>query len=75
MHWARHRNSGGMEEPSPSWYVISSEDRVVAPTFEAAMTKRMNATTIALQSGHLAMINHAAEVSAFIEKAASSLQP
>jgi pimeloyl-ACP methyl ester carboxylesterase len=59
----------------PSWYVIAGDDRVVAPTLEATMAKRMNATTITLQSGHLAMISHAAEVSEFIEKAASSLQP
>ena len=59
----------------PSWYVVSSNDRVIAPALELSMAKRMNATTITLQSGHLALISHAAEVSAFIEKAASSLQP
>lgn len=59
----------------PSWYVVSSNDRVIAPALELTMATRMNATTIKLQSGHLAMISHAAEVSAFIEKAASSLQP
>jgi pimeloyl-ACP methyl ester carboxylesterase len=60
---------------APSWYVIASNDRVISPTLEATMAKRMNATTLTLQSGHLAMISHAPEVSAFVEKAASSLQP
>ncbi len=34
----------------------------------------MNATTLTLQSGHLAMLSHATEVSNFVEKAASSLK-
>ena len=59
----------------PSWYVVSSNDHVISPTLELTMAKRINATTITLQSGHLAMISHAAEVSTFIEKAASSLRP
>jgi uncharacterized membrane protein/pimeloyl-ACP methyl ester carboxylesterase len=59
----------------PTWYVVASNDRVISPTLEATMAKRMNATTLTLQSGHLAMISHPAEVSAFVEKAATSLQP
>lgn len=59
----------------PSWYVIASNDRVISPMLETTMAKRMNATTLTLQSGHLAMISHAPDVSAFVEKAAGSLQP
>jgi hypothetical protein len=39
------------------------------------MAKRMNATTLTLQSGHLVMLSHPTEVSGFVEKAASSLKP
>jgi pimeloyl-ACP methyl ester carboxylesterase len=59
----------------PDWYVVASNDRVISPTLEATMAKRMNATTMTLPSGHLSMISHAPEVSAFVESAASSLQP
>ncbi|WP_345945195.1 alpha/beta hydrolase [Granulicella sp. dw_53] len=59
----------------PTWYVVASNDRVISPTLEATMAKRMNATTLTLQSGHLAMISHAPDISALVEKAASSLQP
>ena len=59
----------------PSWYSISSNDRVISPALEASMAKRMNATTITLQSGHLAMLSHPTEVSNLIETAATSLQP
>ncbi len=59
----------------PAWYVIASNDRVISPALESTMAKRMNATTLALPSGHLAMISHAPEVSSFVEKAATSLHP
>lgn len=59
----------------PSWYVVSSNDRVISPALESSMAKRMNATTMTLQSGHLAMLSHPSEVTSFIETAATSLQP
>lgn len=59
----------------PSWYVVASNDRVISPTLEATMATRMKATTLTLQSGHLSMLSHTAEVTAFVEKAASSLKP
>lgn len=59
----------------PSWYVIAANDRAIAPALEATMAKRMNATTLTLQSGHLAMLSHPTDVSTFIESAASSLKP
>jgi pimeloyl-ACP methyl ester carboxylesterase len=59
----------------PTWYVVAGNDRAIAPALEATMAKRMNATTLTLQSGHLAMLSHPTEVSNFVEKAASSLKP
>jgi pimeloyl-ACP methyl ester carboxylesterase len=59
----------------PSWYIIASNDRAISPTLEATMAKRMNATTITLQSGHLSMLSHPTDVSNFIESAATSLKP
>ncbi len=59
----------------PSWYVIAANDRAVSPALEATLAKRMNATTLTLQSGHLSMISHSTEVTEFVEKAASSLKP
>lgn len=59
----------------PSWYIVSSNDRVISPALETFMAKRMNATTITLQSGHLAMLSHPSEVTNLIETAATSLTP
>jgi pimeloyl-ACP methyl ester carboxylesterase len=59
----------------PSWYIVASNDRAISPTLEATMAKRMNATTLTLQSGHLSMLSHPTDVSNFVESAASSLKP
>ena len=59
----------------PSWYVVSSNDHVISPALETKMANRMNATTLALPSGHLAMLSHPTEVTKFVETAATSLKP
>jgi pimeloyl-ACP methyl ester carboxylesterase len=59
----------------PTWFIVASNDRAIGATLEATMAKRMNATTLTLQSGHLAILSHSTEVSNFVEKAASSLKP
>jgi pimeloyl-ACP methyl ester carboxylesterase len=59
----------------PSWFVVSSNDRVIAPALEVTMAKRMNATTVTLASGHLAMLSHPADVTKVVETAATSLKP
>lgn len=59
----------------PTWYVVAANDRAVSPALEATLAKRMNATMLTLQSGHLSMFSHPTEVSDFVEKAASSLKP
>jgi pimeloyl-ACP methyl ester carboxylesterase len=58
----------------PSWFVISSKDRAIGATLEETMAKGINATTLTLKSGHLAILSHPTEVSNFIEKAANSLK-
>jgi pimeloyl-ACP methyl ester carboxylesterase len=59
----------------PSWYVVSSNDHVISPALETKMANRMNATTLALSSGHLAMLSHPTDVTKFVETAATSLKP
>lgn len=57
----------------PTWYAVASNDRVIAPSLEADMARRMNAKTIILRSGHLSILSHSEEISELVEKAASSL--
>ncbi|WP_181955722.1 hypothetical protein [Granulicella sp. WH15] len=62
-----------ISEERPTWYVVANNDRAIAPALEVTMAKRMKAATLTLQSGHLSMLSHPAEVSSFEEKAACSL--
>lgn len=72
------------EEPSgtpawkfkPSWYQISTDDRLIRAEAEAWMAKRMNAReTVRLQTSHASVATHPAEIVSFIEAASASLAP
>ena len=55
----------------PSWFVISSDDRIISPDLERAEAEKMKATAITLSSSHVAMLSHPNEVAAFIGQAAA----
>jgi len=55
----------------PNWYVVSSNDNMIAPQQERSMAKQMNATTTELRSSHVAMLSHPKEVAKVIEDAAA----
>jgi len=57
----------------PSWYQISSEDRMIAPTNQKRMAERMGAKRIiTLPAGHASLASMPNEVSAFIDEAAKA---
>jgi pimeloyl-ACP methyl ester carboxylesterase len=55
----------------PSWFVIASNDRMIAPEQERVTVKRMNARTLTLPTSHVAMLAMPKEVAAFIADAAT----
>ena len=55
----------------PTWYSVSTRDRTTSPELERFLARRMNATTIELESSHVAMISHPKEIAALIQAAAS----
>jgi pimeloyl-ACP methyl ester carboxylesterase len=55
----------------PSWYIVASNDRMIAPEHEASMAKQMKAATTTLPSSHVVMLSHPKEVAKVIEDAAS----
>lgn len=58
----------------PSWYQISSEDRMIAPENEARMSARLNARkVITLKASHASLASMPAEVTALIVEAATEL--
>lgn len=54
----------------PSFYAVSSQDRVINPDLERFMAKRMGATTIEVQAGHLSLVSHPREITDLILRAA-----
>ncbi len=54
----------------PSWYAVSKLDQTINPDLERYLAKRMNATTIELEAGHLPMVSKPDEVADLILAAA-----
>lgn len=58
----------------PSWYQISSEDRMISPENEAKMSARLNARkVITLAASHASLASKPVEVAALIDEAATQL--
>lgn len=53
----------------PSWYAVSTQDRVIDPGLERFLAKRMKAKTIELPASHVAMLSHPEEVARLILEA------
>ena len=54
----------------PSWYAVSDHDETTSPDLERFLAKRMNATTIELNSSHVSLISHPHEIANLILQAA-----
>ena len=58
----------------PSWYQVSSEDRMIQPENEARMAERMGAReVITLPASHASLASMPEEVAAFVDKAAGQV--
>ncbi|MGE8064903.1 alpha/beta hydrolase [Pseudomonas sp. NPDC089569] len=58
----------------PSWYQVSSDDRMIAPQNQQWMAGRLNAREIlTLNASHASLASRPGEVAAFIDKAAVAL--
>ncbi|WP_243057478.1 alpha/beta fold hydrolase [Nocardioides sp. SR21] len=58
-------------EEIPSWYLVAKQDRIIPPEAERAMAKRAGATTVVIDSSHVAMMSHPGTVVSLIRKAAA----
>ena len=53
----------------PSWFVVTSEDRVVSIELQQVLARRMGATVLDLKASHMSILSHPAEIAAVIEQA------
>jgi pimeloyl-ACP methyl ester carboxylesterase len=54
----------------PTWYQVSTKDRTIDPQLERFLAKRMNATTIEIESSHVSLVSHPKEIADLILAAA-----
>ena len=64
------RTTAAAWRTKPSFYAVSKLDQTINPDLERFLAKRMNATTIELDAGHLSLVSHPKEVADLILRAA-----
>ncbi len=55
----------------PDWFIVAGQDRIISPQLEEMEASRMNATTITLNTNHVAMLSDPIRVADFIIRAAA----
>lgn len=57
----------------PSWYLVSTDDRMIPPPAQEFMAKRMGATVQSVPASHASFMSYPDEVAAIVALAAASL--
>jgi pimeloyl-ACP methyl ester carboxylesterase len=55
----------------PNWFIVARQERIISPQLEEMEAQRMNATTITLNTNHVAMLSDPIRVADFIARAAA----
>jgi len=75
--WGVEALAGTITEPAwrtkPSWYLVSTEDRMIPPPAQRSMSRRAGATVTEVAGSHAVYVSQPESVAAFIEKAATEL--
>jgi pimeloyl-ACP methyl ester carboxylesterase len=58
----------------PSWFIVSDQDRMIQPALQLDNAKKISATTIRVQAGHVPQLSKPKEVIQTIVDAAKSIQ-
>jgi pimeloyl-ACP methyl ester carboxylesterase len=57
----------------PSWYLVSTEDRMIPPDAQRAMSKRAGSTVGEVKGSHAVYVSQPKAVAAIIAKAANAV--
>lgn len=73
--WGLEALNGAVSEPAwrkkPSWYLIATEDKMIPPPAQQAMSKRAGASVVEVKGSHAIYVSQPRPVAALIEKAAT----
>jgi pimeloyl-ACP methyl ester carboxylesterase len=74
--WGVNALGGAISEPAwrqkPSWYLVTSEDRMIPPTAQRAMAERAGATVAEAQASHSVYVSQPQAVADLIRQAAEA---
>src|SRR5262250_589258 len=75
--WGLEALNGAVTEPSwrtkPSWYLVSTDDKMIPPDAQRAMSKRAGSSVIEVKGSHAVYVSQPKAVADLIAKAASSV--
>jgi pimeloyl-ACP methyl ester carboxylesterase len=75
--WGVDALGGAITEPAwrtkPSWYLVATEDRMIPPPAQRAMSERAGSTVVDAAGSHAIYVSQPAAVAALIQQAASSV--
>lgn len=57
----------------PSWYLVATEDRMIPPPAQRAMSERAGSTVVEVPGSHAIYVSQPAAVAALIEQAAAAV--
>ncbi|MBZ5571262.1 MAG: alpha/beta hydrolase, partial [Acidobacteriia bacterium] len=76
--WGLDALNGAISEPAwktkPSWYLVSTDDKMIPPDAQRAMSKRAGSTVIEVKGSHAIYVSQPEAVAALVEQAARSVK-
>lgn len=76
MPWGVEALNGAVTEPAsrtkPSWYLVSTEDKMIPPDAQRAMSKRAGSSVIEIKGSHAVYVSQPQAVASLIAKAAAN---
>src|SRR3954465_12595434 len=75
--WGVAALDGAVTEPAwrskPSWYLVSTDDKMIPPDAQRAMSKRAGSTVVEVSGSHAVYVSQPKAVASLIAKAASGV--
>jgi len=77
--WGVEALTGTITEPAwttkPSWYLVATDDRMIPPDAQRAMSRRAGSTVVEVKGSHAVYVSQPQAVASLIEKAAKGAEP
>jgi pimeloyl-ACP methyl ester carboxylesterase len=77
--WGAEALAGVISEPAwrtkPSWYLITTDDKMIPPDAQRVMSTRAGATVVEIKGSHAVYVSQPQAVASLIEKAAKAATP